>query len=412
MVAARRPASDARRPGAGPEVLPSGRRRLVGVDAARGLALLGMISVHILPAWDPETYTPTLQWTLFAGAAAALFALLAGVGLAFLSGGRVPRRGRAATGDRAGLLVRAVLITVLGLLLNQVLPEDPPAYDILPYYGMFFLLALPFLHLGARPLLVLAGAVAVAGPVLVHSLRAVLPEPGTYNPTFADVLTEPGTVLAQVLFTGTYPAVVYLAYLLAGLGIGRLDLRSLRVQSGLLLAGAALAVGAWLVYWVLVLQAGGYGQLLASAPWLSEQRIDDIIVWGPDPVLPSTSWWWLLIPGPHTNTPVAVLQDLGTGAAVLGLFLLVMRRAGAGLLWLSAMGSMTLTLYSAHILALSAMLHYEVPLLWFLIHVLVAGLFAVSWRRAYGRGPLERVVGRAAAAARGAVSPPAGGAGR
>ncbi|MCY1157224.1 MAG: hypothetical protein MOP51_244 [Citricoccus sp.] len=412
MVAARRPASDARPPGVGPEARPAGRRRLVAVDAARGLALIGMISVHILPAWDPETYAPTLQWTLFAGAAAALFAFLAGVGLAFLSGGRVPRRGRAATGDRAGLLVRAVLIAVLGLLVNQVLPEDPPAYNILPYYGMFFLLALPFLHLGARPLLLLAGAVAVAGPVLVYALRDVLPEPGTYNPAFADVLAEPGTVLAQLLFTGTYPAVAYLAYLLAGLGIGRLDLRALRVQGGLLLGGAALAAGAWLIYWVLVLQAGGYEQLVAATAWTGGQRVEDVVVWGPDPVLPSTSWWWLLVPGPHTNTPVAVLQDLGAAAAVLGLFLLVTRRGGAWLLWLGAMGSMTLTLYTAHILGLGATLHFEVPLLWFLVHVLIGGLFAVCWQRAYGRGPLERVMGRVAGAARAAVGPRPGGAGR
>ena len=62
---------------------------------------------------------------------------------------------------------------------------------------------------------------------------------------------------------------------------------------------------------------------------------------------------------------------------------------------------MTLTLYSAHLLALAAMLHYEVPLLWFLIHVAVAALFAVAWHRSFGRGPLERVVARAAGAGRG-----------
>ncbi|MEX5301943.1 heparan-alpha-glucosaminide N-acetyltransferase domain-containing protein [Kocuria sabuli] len=377
--------------------------RLVGVDAARGLALLGMMSIHILPAWNPETYEPTLQWQLFAGRAAALFALLAGVGLAFSSGGRTPHRGRTMTGDRAGLLVRAVLITVLGLLVNQVMPEDPPAYDILLYYGMFFLLAVPFLHLPARTLFVLAGVAAVAGPVLMQALRDVLPALEVYNPTVTDVLSDPGTVLSQVLLTGTYPALPYLAYLLAGMGIGRLNLRSLHVQGRLLGAGLVLAVGAWLVYWVLVLQSGGYDHLMSSTPWLGEEQIDEIIIWGPDPVLPTTTWWWLLIPGPHTNTPVAILYDLGSGAAVLGAFLLVARKAGAWLLPLGAMGSMTLTLYTAHLLALAAMLHYEVPLLWFLIHAGVAALFAVAWQRAYGRGPLEQGVAWVAGAGRGLV---------
>ncbi|MEX5297201.1 heparan-alpha-glucosaminide N-acetyltransferase domain-containing protein [Kocuria sp. CPCC 205292] len=400
MVNVHRPAPRAGSAEEGPALPLVRRRRLTGVDAARGLALVGMMSIHILPAWDPESYGPTLQWELFAGRAAALFALLAGVGLALSSGGRTPHRGRAMTADRVGLLVRAVLVTVLGLLVNQVMPADPPAYGILVHYGMFFLLAIPFLHLPVRALLGLAAAAAVLGPVLMQSLRGVLPAFEVYNPTFADVLAEPGTVLAQVLLTGTYPAVPYLAYLLAGMAVGRLNLRAVRVQGRLLWAGLALAVGAWLVYWVLILQGGGYDQLMSSTPWLSEDRIDEIIVWGPDPVLPDTSWWWLLVPGPHTNTPVAILQDLGSGTAVLGALLLLARRAGSWLLPLSAMGSMTLTLYSAHLLALAAVLHYEVPLLWFLIHVTVAALFAVAWHRSFGRGPLERVVARAANAGR------------
>ncbi|VEI51695.1 heparan-alpha-glucosaminide N-acetyltransferase domain-containing protein [Kocuria rosea] len=67
-----------------------GKRRLAGIDAARGMALIGMISIHIMPSWDPVTFEPTAQWTVFAGRSAALFALLAGVGLAFSTGGRTP----------------------------------------------------------------------------------------------------------------------------------------------------------------------------------------------------------------------------------------------------------------------------------------------------------------------------------
>ena len=30
-------------------------RRLVGIDAARGLALIGLMAIHLLPAWNEET---------------------------------------------------------------------------------------------------------------------------------------------------------------------------------------------------------------------------------------------------------------------------------------------------------------------------------------------------------------------
>ncbi|MUN64653.1 DUF1624 domain-containing protein, partial [Kocuria sediminis] len=55
---------------------------MVGVDAARGLALIGLIAVHILPEETETTGEPTWSYLLFAGDSAALFALLAGVGLA------------------------------------------------------------------------------------------------------------------------------------------------------------------------------------------------------------------------------------------------------------------------------------------------------------------------------------------
>ncbi|VEH43223.1 Uncharacterised protein [Kocuria rosea] len=198
------------------------------------------------------------------------------------------------------------------------------------------------------------------------------------------------------MLTGTYPALPYLAYLLVGLGIGRLNLAGIQVQVGLLLVGLGVAVVAWLVYWVLILQAGGYDQLMTHTPALTEDGIDDIIVFGPDPVLPTTTWWWLAIAGPHTNTPLALAMGLGSGAAVLGGFLLLTRRFGSWLLPLSAMGTMTLTLYSAHLLALSAEVHYDQPYLWFFLQIGVAALFATAWHRALGQGPLERVVARGA----------------
>ncbi|MFF0903201.1 UNVERIFIED_CONTAM: heparan-alpha-glucosaminide N-acetyltransferase domain-containing protein [Kocuria sp. CPCC 205316] len=372
----------------------------MGIDAARGLALIGMASIHVLPAWDPETFEPTAQWTLFAGRSAALFALLAGVSLAFTSGGRTPHTGRAMTATRAGILVRALLITGLGLAINPLIPgttvEEIPAVNILIYYGAFFVLTIPFLRLSAKTLFAWAAVFAMAGPVLMHLLLEMLPVAKDLNPGFADLAAAPGATLAQLLLTGTYPTLPYLAYLLAGLAIGRLNLASIHVQIYLLLVGIGVAVVAWSAYWVLILQAGGYDQLMSHTPALSEDLIDDIITFGPDQVLPTTTWWWLAIAGPHTNTPLALAVGLGSAAAALGGFLLLARRLGSWLLPLSAMGTMTLTLYSAHLLALSTEVHYDQPYLWFFIQMVVAAVFATAWHRALGQGLLERVVARGA----------------
>src|SRR5262245_21878210 len=62
-------------------------RRLAAVDATRGVALLGMIAVHSLYESDPSG-RPSLSFAIFGGRAAAAFAVLAGVGLTFMTGRR------------------------------------------------------------------------------------------------------------------------------------------------------------------------------------------------------------------------------------------------------------------------------------------------------------------------------------
>jgi hypothetical protein len=68
------------------------------------------------------------------------------------------------------------------------------------------------------------------------------------------------------------------------------------------------------------------------------------------------------------------------------------------------MGAMTLTLYTAHLLALAPEVHYDQPGLWFALQVGVAAVFAWCWTRYVGRGPLEMVVVRAVAGARDLVA--------
>ena len=88
--------------------------RLVGLDVARCLALVGMIATHTLMPPFPGEDRPVWHW-LASGRASALFAVLAGVSLALMSGGPRPVRGRERLATTTGLAVRALLIAALGL---------------------------------------------------------------------------------------------------------------------------------------------------------------------------------------------------------------------------------------------------------------------------------------------------------
>ncbi|OLT09948.1 hypothetical protein BJF77_09040 [Kocuria sp. CNJ-770] len=375
---------------------------MAGVDAARGLALIGLIAVHVLPEENDATGEPTWSYLLFAGDSAALFALLAGVGLALSTGRTRPHRGRQLAADRIGLAVRAALIACVGLLIGYAMPEDAPANGILLFYGMFFLLAIPFLSLGPRSLFAAAGVFAVVAPLLILGLQDALPDYSSSNPTFQHLLSEPTAVLAQLLLTGAYPALAYLTYILAGMGIGRLDLRARDVQARVATIGAGLAIAAQFVSWILLYAAGGFRQLVGSSPGLDEEALMEALIFEPD-VDRLNSPWWLAVTTPHMSTPLSIAWSLGAGLTVLGVFLLASRRLRVWLRPLAAMGAMTLTLYSAHLVALSFEVHYDEPYLWFLVHLVVAALFALTWQSLVGQGPLEKVVGTAVRAARRAV---------
>jgi uncharacterized membrane protein YeiB len=66
---------------------------------------------------------------------------------------------------------------------------------------------------------------------------------------------------------------------------------------------------------------------------------------------------------------------------------------------LAAVGALTLTVYTLHLVFLNSPLDTFDALPGYLVQVVVAALGALAWRRAVGRGPLEslvRVVARAA----------------
>lgn len=374
-------------------------RRVVGVDVARGLALIGIIAVNVMPS-TTEGGELVPAWILLAGRAAALFALIAGISIALISGGRRPPAGRAMTANRAGLALRGLLIIGIGLLLGHT---DPPVTIILPYYGVLFLLAVPLLGLGRRILLLLTVVFAVLGPVTMQMVRAGWPDMphirGDY--TFALAAAHPGVFLTDMLLNGMYPALPWMAYICAGIAVGRLDLESRKVAATLVVTGTALAAAMWLLSVLLLGPGGGLDRIVASTPLLGREAIDAILVFGRDAdaaadALPATTGWWLAILAPYTSTPVTILHTLGTSLAVLGAVLLFVPLVGRAAAPLAAMGSMTLTLYSAHVVVLATgILAADRPVMSIIVQCIAFLLAAVLWRGALGKGPLESAVAAA-----------------
>ncbi len=373
--------------GARQEPATSRAGRVEAIDLARGVALLGMMLVHLAAYWVDRD--PPVGHMVAGGRAAPLFAMLAGTAL-MLVHDREPR----GAGSTRSTLIRAVLLIALGLGLGSL--HDMPVLIILAYYGVLIVVALPFRRLSTRALLLVAGVWAVVTPVLVMWAKIEHSRVETGQAELSD-LKHPLDLVMEILVWGAYPAAVWFAYVLVGLAVGRLDLRRTAVACRLVGAGAALVAGTLAAGWVLIRTGTvddryemGWRQLFAQSYWPFD----------------SAHWNDLLQVGEHTSTPLNVFSSIGSAILVVGLCALVVRAPWARLLLtpIRAAGAMTLTLYTIHVLWAWRL---RVDLLedhpegfskgsyrdW-LIQVVVLFLAAALWQRFVGKGPLEWVVRR------------------
>jgi uncharacterized membrane protein YeiB len=377
--------------------------RVMGVDVARGLALLGMMAVHSFSTFTHDG-APSGATVIAAGRSAATFVFVAGVSLAFLSGGRTVAQGHRLTAAAAGIAVRALLVGLLGLSLASLSGDIDV---ILAFYGLMFLLAIPLLGRSPRVLAAIAASLIIVGPILlIATMDSVhVATDDSSNPGLGMLLQRPQELLALLLVAGEYPVVVYMAYLCAGLAVGRLDLTSRRVAGWLLGGGLALAIAAQVGAWLLLYPLGGLDKLtqLAELDAGSEVTGQQQLLWEPQRI---HSWWYLALPSPHANTPFDLAHTLGSAMAILGAVLLLTRVPVLARLLrpIAVLGAMSLTVYTGHLILLASGIFDESDVALYGVMVGAALAFTAIWVRRLGQGPLERLVAQATNRTRHAVT--------
>ncbi|MFJ7165706.1 DUF418 domain-containing protein [Streptomyces globosus] len=385
----------------------AGAGRLTGVDAVRGLAVLGMFAVHVGPGAQPDG----AGYLVVAadGRAPALFTLLAGFSLALAGRGSRPSPAPAGGPLRRHrpLLIRCAFLASLGLLLAALWPGF---LVILTFFAVYFLVAEPFTRLSTPVLTAVAGASVVAGPVLSFVLGPVF----GYGRSGRGAVPEPagltsweglGRTLCELLLTGAYPVATYFPYVLVGLAAGRLcDLRERRSALRLAGWGAAAAAAGYGGAWLSAHLLGGRDRLLAVIAARHPEAAgaaDPVraVLDGQFGAIPSTSWDWLLVADPYSQTPLETLGNAGVGCALIGLFVLAAQhRAGVRLLApLAALGAMALSAYVGHALVLAGPAHGAASWTALGVFAAVSTAAAWGWQRAWAgsplrRGPLEHVL--------------------
>ncbi len=354
-------------------------RRIAGYDLARALAVFGMVAVNFKVVLGAGKNGPS--WLVIAaglldGRAAATFVVLAGIGLSLLSrkayeaalrGEREPL-----ARDRATLLKRALFLFVLGSLYTAIWPAD-----ILHFYGVYIAVAAFLLATPTRRLWSYAGLLVVAFVALLLTLDY---ERGWDWSTLSyDGLWSPAGMVRHLFFNGFHPVVPWLAFLLVGMAIGRLEMRSATTRRRVLLWGVGVAAIAEL------LSAFLSRALTAVSP--AEAEVVEAL-FGTEPMPPM---------------PLYMLAGAGTACAVIAACVALGERfAHRGWLrpWV-ATGQLALTLYVGHVVvgmgALQLFGRLENQTLPFAmaaaaLFCVVGVLFAHLWRLRFQRGPLEAIM--------------------
>lgn len=376
--------------------------RILGLDIARGLAILGMAGAHVGET-EPFEWLDPATWTdLVHGRSSILFAVLAGISIALMTGrSALPDRERIPS-IRLNLIGRGAVIFVIGLALEML---NTPIAVILTLYGLLYVAVIPFLRWRPWQLLTAAAVLALLGPSLLAFLNAVM-------------LNPYGSGIGFVLY-GTYPITVWMALVLAGMALGRLHVERLRT--------AAVALGIGFVLVVVGYGLGGVGQAAGLTGAFStgssggefSSNSSSIIDGGSGSIGTSLSGWEgypqaltetdplravltaVFAVDPHSGGTAEILGSGGFAVVVIALCLLLSRPLRWVLLPLGALGSMPLTAYSAHVVSIVVVggpgAFFSSNAFWAATAI---GLILVTtlWSMFFGRGPLERLVGRGAAA--------------
>ena len=358
---------------------------------------------------DPEGILNFTQ-----GRSAILFATVAGVSLALMSGGRRRLDGTELMQARLAILGRAiVLLFIAGAI--AIVPTKISV--ILASYAFWFILALPALRWSTRTLLVVAACHAVFGQVVAIALATWIPN--------WELTSQLGTTFVpDLLVHSVYPAFVWMGFVLAGIALGRYGLDNVKALRNIVIVGLLLFVTFAAPFLIQdrslapLFGAQSIIKIQESPEAPSDKSTDDPGTEEPEliepdlrPQLPSekqkpiidtsrpVEWEKVLWDfRPHSGT---LFENLSSGglamATIAGLVLLGRLAWSRFVLWpLTAVGSMALTSYVLHILVIQGSAHHADEL--WLAGGLCLGLVVLCglWKQVFTAGPLEQLTGAVA----------------
>ncbi|WP_199610693.1 DUF418 domain-containing protein [Flocculibacter collagenilyticus] len=350
------------------------KQRVQGYDVARALAIFGMVIVNFKIAMNAMEGNALLLGfsAIFEGRASALFVILAGIGITFLSNkARASGDLTAMSSARRSIIKRGVLLVVVGLIYTPIWQAD-----ILHFYGCYFIIAAFIFKLNDKGLLRFSVLCMLVFPILM----VLFDYEKNWNwstLTYENLWTIDG-MLRHILFNGFHPVFPWVAFLVFGMWLGRQDLSSRETKNKLFKIALCTLIMCELMFYF-VRSAIGDGAAL-------EMTVDEVAF------LFSTS----IIP----PLPQYIISASSSAVIVLIGSLYFSEYFADSKLhkWFYQTGQLSLTLYVAHVIVGMGLLNVigklenqsiGFSLLSVLVFCAMSVCFSVLWLKYFKVGPLE-----------------------
>ena len=351
-------------------------KRIIGIDVARALAVIGMIIVNFKVVFGENG----LSWvksfaSVFDGKAAATFVVLAGVGLALMTNSAIKNKDLDKLKIvRGRILKRALFLFIVGISYIAIWPAD-----ILHFYGIYMAITILLLTSKERTLIATAITLIVAFPILMTFWNY---ETGwDFNTLdYQDFWTAKG-FMRNLFFNGFHPVIPWTAFMLFGYWFGKQDLHNDKFIKKTFWISSIIFVS---------IQALSY----LSISFLSEgnqetaKELTEILGTNPMPPL-----------------PIYMFNGSAIAFAIISACIIIAKRFENNKIIdaLNKTGQLALTFYVAHVIigmgiidainpAKTGNYSIEFSVVYALVFSLLCIIFAVIWRKYKTSGPLEWIM--------------------
>jgi uncharacterized protein len=352
------------------------KKRIIGIDVARALAVIGMIIVNFKVVFGENG----LSWvksfaSVFDGKAAATFVVLAGVGLALMTNSAIKNKNQDKLKIvRRRILKRALFLFIVGISYIAIWPAD-----ILHFYGIYMAITMLLLISKERTLIATAITLIVAFPILMIFWNY---ETGwDFNTLDYQGFWTLKGFMRNLFFNGFHPVIPWTAFMLFGYWFGKQDLHNDKFIKKTFWISAIIFVS---------IQALSY----LSISFLSEgnqetaKELTEILGTNPMPPL-----------------PIYMFNGSAIAFAIISACIIIAKRFENNKIIdaLNKTGQLALTFYVAHVIigmgiidvinpAKMGNYSVEFSVVYALAFSLLCIVFAVIWRKYKTSGPLEWIM--------------------